>query len=107
MGEENLNWGRWIGRTYTTEDETRRELLQGRRYLATWNNKQRRFVVNIYSSIALLVEIKEPPRGVIVKAEVQSPGQRHPHVWAGKNLAADAQVLDTLGLFCYLLKPHW
>ncbi|KAJ5208038.1 hypothetical protein N7449_002417 [Penicillium cf. viridicatum] len=33
--------------------------------------------------------IEEPPREVIVKAEIKPPGQRHPHVWAQETLATD------------------
>jgi hypothetical protein len=47
------------------------------------------FVVTIHSCIQLFRRIEEPPREVIVKAEIKPPSQRHPHVWAQETLATD------------------
>lgn len=77
-----------LDRSFTVEDKTREELLQGRKYLGTWRG-HRMLVVTIHSCIHLFLRIEEPPREVIVKAEIKPLGQRHPHVWAQETLATD------------------
>lgn len=77
-----------LDRNFTVEDKTREELLQGRKYLGT-RRGQEMFVVTIHSCIHLFLRIEEPPREVIVKADIKPPGQRHPHVWAQETLATD------------------
>lgn len=75
-------------RSFTVGDKTREELLQGRKYLGI-RRGQGMFVVTIHSCIHLFLRIEEPPREVIVRAEIKPPGQRHPHVWAQETLATD------------------
>lgn len=77
-----------LDRSFTVEDKTREELLQGRKYLGT-RRGHGMFVVTIHSCIQLFLRIEEPPREVIIKAEIKPPGQRHPHVWAQETLATD------------------
>ncbi|KAK1139819.1 hypothetical protein N8T08_011144 [Aspergillus melleus] len=76
-------------RSFTIGDQTREQLLQGRKYLGNWKKALGIFSVTIHSCIELLLRLKERPTELIVKAEIKPPGQRHPPAWARETLATD------------------
>jgi hypothetical protein len=78
--EKKMSGSRAGDQSFTIGDKTREQLLRGRRYAGSQARAKGLFVVTVHSCIELVLRIEGRLKEGIVKAEIEPPGQRHPHI---------------------------